>query len=85
MEPVVAFPPAIPFTLQVTPALLPVTVATYCDDVPSVTVAAPVRVKVMGGGRAGRVTAELWATDGSATLVAVMVTFEDPGVFVGAV
>ena len=68
--------------------VLPDTVATYCDEVPSVTVVAPVRLKVMmTGGLAGatRVAARLWATDGSATLVALIVTFEDPGVFVGAV
>jgi hypothetical protein len=44
MEPVVLFPPATPFTLQVTVALeLPVTVAEYCDWSPSITVPGPVR------------------------------------------
>jgi hypothetical protein len=44
MEPTAALPPVTPFTLQVTPVLeLPVTVAAYCDDVPSVTFDAPVR------------------------------------------
>jgi hypothetical protein len=45
MEPVVLFPPAIPFTLQVTVELeLPVTVAEYCDCSPSITVGGPVKL-----------------------------------------
>jgi hypothetical protein len=42
IEPTVAFPPATPFTLQVTAlSELPVTVAEYCDWAPSVTVVGP--------------------------------------------
>jgi hypothetical protein len=67
---------------------LPVTIAEYCDDVPSVTVVAPLRVSVtVGGGGVGiaSVTLRLRATEGLAMLVAVMVTLEYVGDFDGAV
>jgi hypothetical protein len=61
--------------------VLPVTAALYCDDVPSVTLLEPLRaiVTVDGGatGAAARATGRLCETEGLATLVAVMVTFED--------
>jgi hypothetical protein len=89
MMPTVWFPPATPFTLQVTPLFeLPVTVAANCEDVPSVTVVAPLRLSVRiggGGGGATSATVRLPATDGSATLVAVIVTFEKPASLAGAV
>jgi hypothetical protein len=86
MVPFVAFPPATPFTVQVTAVLvLPVTVATYCDAVPQVTVVAPARVSfTLGGGGASRVTTRLCETAGFATLVAVIVTFGDCGAVAGA-
>jgi hypothetical protein len=84
IEPTVAFPPAKPFTLQVTSVFaLPVTVAVYCDEVPSVTLDAPVRATVTGGACTGVVggtanaTGRLCETDGLATLVAVIITFDD--------
>jgi hypothetical protein len=92
MVPTEASPPVIPSTLQVTPALvLPVTVAVYCDEVPSVTLVAPLRVTVTdepppeGGGGEASVTARLCETEGSAILVAVIVTFEECGSLWGAV
>ena len=88
INPTVRFPPTTPFTLHVTPVFeLPVTVAAYCDEFPNVTVVAPVsvRVTVGGGGGATSVTVRLRATEGSATLVAVIVTFEEPGALAGAV
>jgi hypothetical protein len=87
MEPSVAFPPVIPFTLQTTEVFtLPVTVATYCDEVPQVTVVAPPRVSVTDGGcGASRTTTRLWETAGFATLVTVIVTFDDCGACAGAV
>jgi hypothetical protein len=89
MKPQAAFPPATPFTLHVTPVFaLPVTVATYCDEVPNVTAVAPVSVRVMtggGGGGATSLTVRLRATEGSATLVAVIVTLDGPDVLAGAV
>jgi hypothetical protein len=43
--PTAAPPPCIPFTLQITPLfVLPVTVATYFDELPSITLAAPLRL-----------------------------------------
>jgi hypothetical protein len=89
MMPTVWFPPATPFTLQVTPLFeLPVTVAAYCEDLPSVTVVAPLRLIVtIGGGGGGEtsVMVKLSATEGSATLVAVIVIFEEPAAVAGAV
>jgi hypothetical protein len=67
---------------------LPVTIAEYCDDVPRMTVVAPLRVSVtVGGGAVGAasVTLRLRATEGLAMLVAVMVTLEFVGDFDGAV
>jgi hypothetical protein len=87
--PTVWFPPATPFTLQVTPLFeLPVTVAAYCEDVPSVTVPAPLRLSVTvggGGGGEASVMVRLSATEGSAMLVAVIVIFEEPASLTGAV
>jgi hypothetical protein len=80
--PTVPFPPADPFTLHTTPVFeLPVTVAAYCEDVPSVTVVAPLRESVTtgGGGGATSATIRLRETVPSAALVAVMVTFEELG------
>ncbi|HEY3989173.1 MAG TPA: hypothetical protein VGM02_07735 [Acidobacteriaceae bacterium] len=45
--PSAALPPAVPFTDHVTPVLLvPLTVAAYCDCVPSVTFEGPVTATV---------------------------------------
>jgi hypothetical protein len=89
IDPMVRFPPTTPFTLHVTPVFeLPVTVAAYCDEVPNVTVVAPLSVRVIvggGGGGATTVTLRLRATEGSTTLVAVIVTFKDPDALAGAV
>jgi hypothetical protein len=82
IEPTVAFPPATPFTLQVTSvSALPVTVAVYCDEVPSVTLDAPLRATVTGActavvGGTANATGRLCETEGLATLVAVIITFE---------
>jgi hypothetical protein len=66
--------------------VLPFTVAAYCEDVPSVTVVMPLRARVTCGAFGGASTTErLCETDGSAILVAVIVTFEDWGGFTGAV
>jgi hypothetical protein len=70
--------------------VLPLTVAEYCEELPSVTLAAPVRVSVtgpppLGGVGVMRVMAIPCATEGSATLVALMVTFEELDAFAGAV
>jgi hypothetical protein len=81
MEPTVLFPPATPSTVQITPVFeLPVTVAAYCDELPKVMLVAPVRTSVtpgpLGGtGAAVSATATPSETDGSATLLAVIVTF----------
>jgi len=86
INPTVRFPPAIPFTLQVTPVFeLPVTVAAYCDELPNVTEVAPLSVRVTVGGGVTSVTVRLRATEGSATLVAVIVTVKDPDTLAGAV
>jgi hypothetical protein len=89
MEPRVRLPPTTPLTLHVTlVSELPVTVAEYRDDMPSVTLIAPLRVSVTvrgGGGGVVRVTARLSATDESAALVAVIVTCDDLGFVAGAV
>ena len=88
MEPTVEFPPAIPFTLQATAVLLvPDKIAVYWAEVPSVTLLAPVKVKVIaGGGGAGasKVTERLCEMAGSARLVAMMVTDDDFGAVAGA-
>jgi hypothetical protein len=88
MEPTVRFPPTVPFTLQITPVFeLPVTVAAYCDEFPREMLDAPVRVIVTVGGGGGGATSEtvrLRITEGSATVVAVIVTFEEPGSTGGA-
>jgi hypothetical protein len=88
--PAAAFPPATPFTLQATPVfVLPATAAVYCDEVPRVTLVAPLRVKVTGpsvvvfGGTASA-TGRLFDTVGAATLVAVIVMFGDCGALAGA-
>jgi hypothetical protein len=61
--------------------MLPVMTALYCDDAPSVTLPEPLRVTVTvdGGatGAAARAMGRLCETEGLATLVAVIVTFED--------
>jgi hypothetical protein len=86
MKPTVAFPPATPFTLQVTAVFeLPITVAEYCDIVPNVTLTGPLKTRVTAeplpvppGGTGGvvRSTARPSETIEFATLVAVIVTFE---------
>src|ERR1700704_6898863 len=85
MEPTVWFPPTAPFTLQITPVfVLPFTTAVYCDEFPKVTLVVPVRVSVTtGGGGAASVTFRLRATEGSAMLVALIVTVEGPGAGAG--
>jgi hypothetical protein len=90
MEPTVWFPPTTPLTLQITPVFeLPFTTAAYCDELPNVTVAAPVRVSVTvgggGGGGATSVIVRLRATEGSAMLAAVIVTRDELGSVAGAV
>jgi hypothetical protein len=82
MEPTVVFPPATPFTLQVTAVfVLPVTVAMYCAEVASVTVVAPSRARVTGSSDVvfgvASATGRLFETVGVAALVAVIVTFGD--------
>jgi hypothetical protein len=69
---------------------LPLTVAAYCEELPSVTLVGPLKVRVtvvppalLAG--AASVIARLCETDGSTALVAVMVTFDDAGSFAGAV
>jgi hypothetical protein len=55
----------------------------YCDEVPRVTLDAPLRATITGGGGTGvvggtaKATGRLCETDGLATLVAVIITFED--------
>jgi hypothetical protein len=92
MVPTEASPPFTPSTLQVTPVfVLPVTVAVYCDEAPSVTLVAPLRVTVTVVPPCGEVTGEasvtvrLCETEVSAMLVAVMVTLADCGLLLGAV
>jgi hypothetical protein len=91
MVPSIALPPVTPFTFQVTPVLeLPLTPATYCEELPRLTLVDPLSVSVTGpppdgGGGAARVTARLCATESLATLVAVMVTLEFCGALAGAV
>jgi hypothetical protein len=92
--PKLELPPTTPFTLQITPALvLPVTVAVYCADVPRVTVAAPLTVRVTvdpeppppGGCGATNATTRLCETEESALLVAIIVTVFEDVCFAGAV
>jgi hypothetical protein len=69
--------------------LVPVTVAMYCDVVPGATLVAPLSVNVtvgdvLGGGVASA-TGRLCETEGLATLVAVIIIFEDCGAAIGAV
>jgi hypothetical protein len=89
MRPSVWFPPTTPLTFHLTPVFeLPVTVAAYCDEVPNVTVVAPLSVRLMvggGGGGATSMTVRLRATEGSATLTAAIVTVDEPGTLAGAV
>jgi hypothetical protein len=86
MEPMVELPPITPLTLHVTPVFeMPVTVAAYWLEVPSVTVVAPVRVSITFGGGATSVTVRFRATEGSATLAALIVTFDELGAVAGAV
>jgi hypothetical protein len=91
MVPSVALPPVTPFTFQVTAVFeLPLTVATYREELPRLTLVAPLSVSVTGpppggGGGEVRVTARLCATEPSATLVAVIVTLELCGALAGAV
>ena len=94
ITPTDALPPVMPFTLQITAVFeLPVTVAEYCDAVPSVTLVAPVTTRFTAepgplppeaGGGAVRSTARPSETDGSAMLVAAIVILEDWGALVGA-
>ena len=83
ISPRVELPPVTPLTLQLTEVLLvPVTVATYGAEVPSVTLVGPASFKATdevsaGGCGAARATERLFATEGLATLVAVIVTEED--------
>jgi hypothetical protein len=88
MEPMERLPPTTPFTLQMTPVFaLPFTTAVYCDELERVTLADPVSVSVTVGGGGGGATSEtirLRATEGSAALVAVIVTVEEPGSTAGA-
>jgi hypothetical protein len=84
-----------PFTLHMTfLSEFPVTVATYCDEVPSVTVVAPLNANVTGAspplppvggvGGAASATARLCETLASAALVAVIVTSDVCGSVEGA-
>jgi hypothetical protein len=90
MVPDAEFPPGTPFTLHITCVLLlPETTAVYCALAPSVMLFAPVRVRVTlggggGGGGAVNATLMLCEIEGSARLVAVMVTTEDEGALAGA-
>jgi hypothetical protein len=93
MNPTLAFPPATPFTLQASAlSEVPVTIAAYCEEVPSVTLVAPSRSTVTTDAPVGvcdcdcaaSATARLCEAVGLATLVAVIVTCEDCGALVGA-
>jgi hypothetical protein len=67
---------------------VPVTVAAYWDDVPSVTLLAPLNASFTGGGGGGgatRVTARVRATAGLALLAALIITFDELGAVAGAV
>jgi hypothetical protein len=91
MVPTAAPPPWMPFTVQITPVfVLPVTVATYFDEFPSITLAAPLRLTdTTGAGGVGggaiRLTARLCDLEESATLAAVIVTVPVLELFAGAV
>jgi hypothetical protein len=75
-----------PFTLHATVVFrLPVTIAAYCAEVPSVTLVGPLTTRLTAElaplppgacGGAVRTTARPFETEASATLVAVIVTFE---------
>jgi hypothetical protein len=91
MVPTAAPPPWIPLTVQITPVfVLPVTIAAYFDEFPSITLAAPLRVTdTTGAGGVGggaiRFTARLCDFEESATLAAVIVTVPVLELFAGAV
>jgi hypothetical protein len=88
MTPAVRSPPTTPSTLQITAVSeVPVTVAAYRDEVPSVTVLAPLSASLTGGGGGGgaaSATVRLFAIEESAMLVALIVTVEEPGAVAGA-
>ncbi len=87
MKPYALLPPTTPSTLHVTPVFeFPLTLAAYCDDAPNVTLVAPLNVSVTGGAATGAASAteRFCETDGSATLVAVIVTFDHLLFFAGA-
>jgi hypothetical protein len=91
MSPTAGLPPATPFTLQSTAvSAVPVTVAAYWAEVPSVTLVGPFRSSVTGVvskealDGAESATPRLCEEAGLATLVAVIVTFEDCGALTGA-
>jgi hypothetical protein len=86
MDPTLAFPPATPFTVHASAVLeVPVTIAAYCEEVPSVTLFAPSKSTVTTDAPwgvwdcdcAASATARLCEAVGLATLVAVIVTCED--------
>ena len=82
--PTVAFPPAIPFTFQVTAVLeVPLTVAVNCFEVETATDALVGDIDTETGAR--MLTEELLITVGSAELVAVTVTLPPLGIAAGAV
>jgi hypothetical protein len=88
MKPYELSPPTRPSTLHVTPLFeLPVTFAAYCDEAPNVRLVAPLNVKVTVGPPAGAASAtdRFCETEGSAKLVAVMVTLDDLLFVTGAV
>ena len=87
MMPMEVSPPTIPLTLQLTAVLLlPLTVALYCAEAFRTTLVAPLNVTVIFGGAGGvvSVTVKPCETEGSAWLVAVIVTLEEPGSLPGA-
>ena len=80
MIPTLAFPPATPFTLQASAVSeVPVTIAAYCEEVPSVTLVAPSRSTVTADAPVGvwdcdcaaSATTRLCEAVGPATLVAI--------------
>ena len=87
MVPMEVSPPTIPLTLQLTAVLLlPLTVALYCAEAFRTTLVAPLNVTVIFGGAGGvvSVTVKPCETEGSAWLVAVIVTLDEPGSLPGA-
>jgi hypothetical protein len=88
MKPYALSPPTTPSTLQVTPVFVfPVTFAAYWDEAPNVTLVAPLSVNVTAGLPPGAASAteRFCETDGSAKLVAVMVTLDHLLFVTGAV